>query len=58
MFGSKIGDGFGVDQRGSRRSMMVLSPPEINKTMGLAMVETRERIDSAIFFFFLAVTSD
>ena len=44
MFGSKIGDGFGGDRRGSRRSVMVLSPPETNKTMGLAMAETRERI--------------
>ena len=33
---------------------MVLSPPETNKTMGSAMVETRERIDSvgSVFFFF------
>ena len=44
VFGSEIGDGFGGDWHGLRRSMMVLSPPETNKTMGLAMAETRERI--------------
>ena len=44
MFGSEIGDGFGGDQRGSRRSMIVLSPQETNKTMGSAIAEMRERI--------------
>ena len=44
MFGLEIGDGFGGDRRGSRRSIMVLSLPKTNKTMGLAMAEMRERI--------------
>ena len=57
MFGSKIGDGFGGDRRGSRRSVMVLSPPETNKTMGSAMAETRERIDlTGTVVFYFAVT--
>ena len=54
MFGSEIGDGFDGDRRGSQRSVMVLSPLEINKTMGSAMAETRERIDPVgfvVFFF-------
>ena len=44
MFGLEIGDGFGGDWHGSQRSMMVLLPPETNKTMGSAMAEMRERI--------------
>ena len=47
MFGLEIGDGFGGDRRGLRRSVMVLSPPETNKTMGSAMAETRERIQDS-----------
>ena len=43
MFGSEIGDGFGGDRHRSQRSMMVLSLPETNKTMGSVMAETRER---------------